>query len=447
VGEVHDTPRTRYARTRDGVHLAYQVFGDGPVEILHCGVHWWQLEFQWTDPDYRSFLERLGRLGRVVLFDKRGTGLSDRVAKDELPSIEERVDDLVTVLDEVGVERVVLYGSNYGAQLAMVFAATFPDRVEALVVQDGIARLVGGEDYPWGITADQARRTLERMEHRWDEPVNLQLVAPTRQHDPTAIEWWATMQRLAASPAAAVGLMQIALDTDIRAVLPAIRCPTLVVVRKDNGLIEAGHGRYLAERIAGARLVELPGADVFFMPMDDLADVVEEFVTGRPPPVRSDRVLAAVMFTDLVDSTATAAREGDRAWRDTLDRHDALVERTIDRYRGRKINTTGDGVLATFDGPARAVQCATAICEGVTALGLRTRAGVHVGEVELRGADIGGVAVHIGARIAASAEPDEVLVSRTVTDLVAGSGIAFEARGDHALKGIDAPQQLFAVVR
>ncbi|HVF03708.1 MAG TPA: adenylate/guanylate cyclase domain-containing protein [Frankiaceae bacterium] len=444
---MHETPRTRYARTRDSVHLAYQVFGEGPAEILHCGVHWWQLEFQWTDPDYRSFLERLGRLGRVILFDKRGTGLSDRVAVDELPSIEARVDDLVTVLDEVGVERAVLYGSNYGAQLAMVFAATFPDRVEALVVQDGMARLVRDEDYPWGITADLGCRTLERMERRWDEPVNLQLVAPTRQHDPTAIEWWATMQRLAASPAAAVGLMKIALDTDIRAVLPTVRCPTLVVVRRDNRLIEAGHGRHLAARIAGARLVELPGADIFFTPMDDLADVVEEFVTGRPPPVRSDRVLAAVMFTDLVDSTATAAREGDRAWREILDRHDALVDRTIERYRGRKIKTTGDGVLATFDGPARAVQCASAICEGVTALGLRARAGVHVGEVELRGADIGGVAVHVGARIAAAAGPGEVLVSRTVTDLVAGSGLDFEDRGEHVLRGIDAAQHLFAMVR
>ncbi|MGQ0430813.1 MAG: alpha/beta fold hydrolase [Microthrixaceae bacterium] len=440
-----DVPRTRYARTRDGVHLAYQVFGDGPVAILHCGVHWWHLEYQWTERHYRTFWERLGELGRVVLFDKRGTGLSDRVAAHDLPSLEARVDDLVTVLDAVEVDRAVLYGANYGAQLAMVFAATFPERVDALIVQDAMARLVRCEDYPWGITAEQAARTLDRMEDHWDEPVNLQLVAPSHQHDPEAIEWWTTMQRLSVSPSAAVTMMEMALATDVRSVLAAIRCPTLVVHRRDGRLIELGHGTFLAEHIPGAKLVQLEGTDLFFVPMDDLADAVEEFLTGRRPPLRSDRVLAAIMFTDIVDSTAMAVREGDRTWSDLLDRHDALVVRALERFAGRKINTTGDGVLATFDGPARAVLCATAICEGVTGLGLRARAGVHVGEVELRGDDIGGIGVHIGARIAAAAEPGEVLVSRTVTDLVAGSGIRFQDRGEHQLKGVPGVWQLFAV--
>ncbi|MBA3764488.1 MAG: adenylate/guanylate cyclase domain-containing protein [Actinobacteria bacterium] len=438
-------PRTRYVKTRDGVHLAYQVFGDGPVDILHCGVHWWHLEYQWTDAHYRAFWRRLGDLGRVVLFDKRGTGLSDRVPASDLPSLEARVDDLVTVLDAVGVERAVLYGANYGAQLATVFAATFPERVEALIVQDAMARLVRCDDYPWGITDEQATRTLERMENHWDEQVNLQLVAPSRQHDPDAIEWWTTMQRLAVSPSAAVTMMKIALATDVRAVLPAITCPTLVVHRREGRLIEIGHGRFLAEHIPGAQLVELEGSDLFFVPMDDLADTVEEFLTGRRPPPRFDRVLAAIMFTDIVDSTATAAREGDRTWRDLLDRHDALVIRTLERFGGRKVTTTGDGVLATFDGPARAVQCATAICDGVTGLGLRARAGVHVGEVELRGDDIGGLGVHIAARIAATAGPGEVLVSRTVTDLVAGSGIRFQEHGAHELRGVPGPWPLFSV--
>lgn len=440
-----EVPRTRYAKTRDGVHLAYQVFGAGPVDILHCGVHWWHLEYQWTDRHYRAFWERLGELGRVILFDKRGTGLSDRVATYDLPSLEARVDDLVAVLDAVEVGHAVLHGANYGAQLAMVFAATFPERVEALIVQDAMARLVRCDDYPWGITPEQAARTLDRMENHWDEPVNLQLVAPSHAHDPEAIEWWTTMQRLAVSPSAAVTMMEMALATDVRSVLSAIRCPTLLVHRRDGRLIEIGHGRFLAEHIPGAKLVELEGADLFFTPMDDLADTVEEFLTGRRPPIRSDRVLAAVMFTDIVDSTATAVREGDRRWRELLDRHDALVVRALERFGGRKVNTTGDGVLATFDGPARAVHCAMAICEGVTGLGLRARAGVHVGEVELRGDDIGGVGVHIGARIAAAAGPGDVFVSSTVTDLVAGSGIRFEDRGEHELRGVPRRWRLFAV--
>lgn len=264
-------------------------------------------------------------------------------------------------------------------------------------------------------------------------------------HDPEAIEWWTTMQRLAVSPSAAVTMMEMALATDVRSVLSAIRCPTLLVHRRDGRLIEIGHGRFLAEHIPGAKLVELEEADLFFTPMDDLADTVEEFLTGRRPPIRSDRVLAAVMFTDIVDSTATAVREGDRRWRELLDRHDALVVRALERFGGRKVNTTGDGVLATFDGPARAVHCAMAICEGVTGLGLRARAGVHVGEVELRGDDIGGVGVHIGARIAAAAGPGDVFVSSTVTDLVAGSGIRFEDRGEHELRGVPRRWRLFAV--
>ena len=440
------TPDTRYAKTADGVHIAYQIFGEGPSTILHCGVAWWHLEFQWTEPRWRSYLERLGDVSRVVLFDKRGTGLSDRVASDELPSMDVRMDDLVTVLDAAEADTAVLYGSNYGAQLAMVFAATFPERAEALVVVDGMARLVHTDDYPYGITQEQAERTVERIDRRWNDEVNLRLIAPTRADDPINRDWWLTMQRLSASPASAVAMMRTALATDVRAVLPAIQCPTLVVHHRNGALIEVGHGRYLAEHIPGAKYVELADdGDIFFVPMDDIADAVEEFLTGRPPVIRSDRAMAAVMFTDLVDSTAYAAHLGDAEWRTLLDRHEALVQRSVSRHRGRIVNTTGDGVVATFDGPGRAVQCAAAICDGVTALGLRARAGVHVGEIESRGDDIAGIAVHIAARVTALAEPNEVLVTRTVPDLVAGSGIEFRDRGEHQLKGVPTTWQLLAV--
>ena len=444
---VVELPTTQYATTCDGVHIAYQVFGEGPVDLLYCGVHWWHLEFQWTEPHWRRFLDRLGGFGRVLLFDKRGTGLSDRVPTNELPTLEQRVDDLVTVLDAVASSSAVAYGGTYGAQLAIALAAMFPERVDALVIEDAMARLMRADDYPWGITQEQADRTLDRMNNHWGSQVNLQLSAPSRANDPEAIEWWTTMQRLAASPGAAVTIMRTAMSTDVRSLLPGVRCPTLVIHRADNRLIEVGHGRYLAKHLPDARYVELPGADVFFIPRDNVADLIEEFVTGRPAPVRTDRKLAAVLFTDIVDSTAEAARLGDTTWRELLDRHDALVDRALQRHRGDKVKTTGDGVLATFDGPSQAVQCAAAICDEMPALGLHARAGVHVGEIELRGTDIGGISVHTAARVASKARVDEVVVTRTVVDLCSGAGLEFESLGTHELKGVPAMFELFALRR
>lgn len=442
---VVDLPTTQYAKTPDGVHIAYQVFGDGPVDLLYCGVHWWHLEFQWSEPHWRHFLERLGEIGRVLLFDKRGTGLSDRVPTDELPTLEQRVDDLVTVLDAVGAPSAIAYGGTYGAQLAIALAAMYPERVDALVVEDAMARLMRADDYPWGITQEQADRTLDRMNNHWGSQVNLQLSAPSRMNEPEVREWWTTMQRLAASPGAAVAIMRTAMDTDVRSLVPGARCPALVLHRAGNRLIEVGHGRYLAEHLPDARYVELPGADVFFIPRDDVADLIEEFVTGRPAPVRTDRKLAAVLFTDLVDSTAEAARLGDNAWRELLDRHEALVDRALQRHRGEKVKSTGDGVLATFDGPSRAVQCAASICDGLPALGLHARAGVHIGEIELRGADIGGISVHTAARVASTAAADEVVVTRTVVDLCSGAGLEFTSLGSHELKGVPGTFELFAL--
>lgn len=442
-----ELPATQYATTRDGVHIAYQVFGEGAVDLLYCGVHWWHLEFQWTEPHWRRFLERLGEVGRVVLFDKRGTGLSDRVPADELPTLEQRVDDLVTVLDAVGASSAVAYGGTYGAQLAIALAAMFPERVDALIIEDSMAKLMRADDYPWGITPDQANRTLDRMDKHWGSQVNLQLTAPSRAHEPDVREWWTTMQRLSASPGAAMAIMRTAMDTDVRSLMPGVRCPALVLHRTGNKLVEVGHGRYLAENLPDARFVELPGEDLFFVPRDDAADLVEEFITGRPAPLRSDRRLAAVLFTDLVDSTGEAARRGDASWRELLDRHEALVDRALARHRGEKVNTTGDGVLATFDGPSRAVLCAAAICEGLPALGLRARAGVHVGEIELRGADIGGIAVHTAARVAAKAAAHEVVVTRTVVDLCSGAGLEFASLGNHELKGVPGSSELFTLRR
>lgn len=442
-----DVPETRYATTRDGVHIAYHVFGDGPADLLYCGVHWWHLEFKWTEPHWHRFLERLGEFARVILFDKRGTGLSDRVPAHELPGLEQRVEDLVTVLDVVGATSAVAYGGTYGAQLAIALAAMFPQRVDALVVEDAMARLMRADDYPWGITQEQAEGTLERMMNHWESPVNLQLSAPSRAHDPDVRTWWTTMQRLAASPGAAVTIMRTAMETDVRSLLPGIQCPSLVIHRAGNRLIEVGHGRYLAEQLPDARLVELPGEDVFFIPRDDIADLIEEFMTGRPAPVRADRRLAAVLFTDLVGSTEHAARLGDAAWRELLDRHEALVDRALKRHRGDKVKTTGDGVLAIFDGPSRAVQCAAAICERLPTLGLRARAGVHVGEVELRGADIGGIAVHTAARVMSLAATDQVVVTRTVVDLVSGTGLEFAPLGTYELRGVPGAFDLFHLCR
>ena len=440
-----EVPTTRYAKTTDGVHIAYQVWGEGPRDILVSTALWWNLEFQWTEPSVARFWNRLGRLGRVIMFDKRGTGLSDRVPDDHLPTLEERSDDIRVVLDAVGSERSVVYGGFHGAPLAIVFAATQPERTQSLILVDSQARVVRTTDHPWGLTPELAERTTELMEQRWGGSYMLRFSNPSRADEPETREWWATMQRMSASPAAAMTLWRMAMATDVSEVLPIIRVPTLVVHHSDNRLMEVGCGRYVASHIPGARFVEVPGGDLVLTGADDILDLIEEFVTGRHPVSEPDRVLATVLFTDIVDSTRRAVEMGDRQWRETLDRHDALVERALERYRGRKVNSTGDGMLAVFDGPARAVHCATAIRDGAGALGFEVRAGLHTGEVELRGDDIGGVAVHIGARVAALAQTDQVLVSRTVTDLVAGSGITFTDRGEHELKGVPGSWRLFAV--
>ena len=440
-----EVPPVRYAKTRDGVHIAYQVYGDGPLDMVLSTGLWWHLEFQWTEPSFVRFKERLSRVARVIEFDKRGTGLSDRVPVDRLPTLEERIDDITAVLDAVESTSAVLYGVNHGAPLMIMFAATFPERTSALILLDGYARWLAAVDYPSGFPPALAERVEERMLEHWDEPHALGQIAPSRAQDPYAQDWWVRMQRLAVSPAAAVALWRMTMDTDVRDLLPAIHVPTLLMHRTDGRLVNVECGRHLAQHIDGVRFVEFPGADLFFVDLSDLADVVEEFVTGKPPQPESDRVLVTVMFTDIVESTTMLAEVGDRQWHNLLDRHDEVVDRALERYRGRKVNPTGDGVLAIFDGPVRAVQCGCAIRDGVAGLGLDVRVGLHTGEVELRGNDVAGVNVHIAARIAALANAGDVLVTRTLTDLVAGSRLRFSDRGEHALKGVPRTWHVYAV--
>jgi class 3 adenylate cyclase len=326
-----------------------------------------------------------------------------------------------------------------------LFAATFPERTASLILWGAYARCLRASDYPWGFPEHLAPRVADRMEDHWDEPHAINQIAPSSADDPRVREWWATMQRQSVSPAAAVALWKMAIATDVRDVLSAVHVPTLVMHLADDRLIDPGCGHHLADNIAGATFVELPGADTQFVDFTPGADAIEEFLTGRIVAPEPDRALATVMFTDIVESTTQLTQLGDHEWRQLLNRHDALIDRALERFRGRKITTTGDGVLATFDGPARAVQCACAIRDGVESLGIEIRAGVHTGEVELRGDDVTGMAVHIGARVVALAAGREVLVTRTVTDLVAGSGLQFRDRGEHELKGLPGNWQIYAV--
>src|SRR5512134_443790 len=434
----------RYA-DGEGVQIAYEVFGSGPRDLVL--VHGWvtNVELLWEYPPVARALERLGSFCRVINFDKRGTGLSDRVPVDRLPSLEQRMDDVRAVMDAAGSERAVLLGHSEGGPMSLLFAAAYPERTEGLVIYGSFALRLRQPDYPWAPTREEREAHVRRIREEWGGVVHLEELAPGRLDDEEFRAWWARYLRSSASPAAAAALTSMNTDVDVRAVLPTITVPTLVIHRADDRRVEVGGARWMAEQIPGARYAELEGSDhLIWADPDPIFDLVEEFVTGVPPAEVPDRVLLTVLFTDIVASTETAAALGDDAWRRVLDRHDDTVRRYLERYRGREVKSTGDGFLAVFDGPARAVRCAQAIAEAVVAVGLQIRAGVHTGEVELRGEDVGGVAVHAAARIAAMAAPGEVLASRTVRDLTAGSGIAFTGRGTHELKGVPGRWDLYA---
>jgi class 3 adenylate cyclase len=436
------TPETRYAKSGD-VNIAYQVVGDAPLDLVLVQGFISHLDLDWEEPRMAHFLERLASFSRLLCFDKRGTGLSDRPGG--LPDLETRMDDVRAVMDAAGSERAALFGFSEGGPMSCLFAATYPSRTAALVLYGTYAkRRDPDDDYPWAPAREERKAYAAAVERDWGMEADLGRMMPGA--DPAMQRWWSVRARAAASPGAARDLILMNSQIDIRHVLPAISVPTLVLHRTGDHDSRVDEGRYIAGAIPDARFVELSGdAHVPWMDADQVLDEVEEFLTGRRPPPDLERVLATVLFTDIVDSTRLAAERGDRRWRDLAQQHHALVRRELERFQGQEVDTAGDGFLATFDGPARAIRCACAIRDGVQGLGLTLRAGLHTGECELLGEKVAGIAVHTGARVAAKAEPGEVLVSNTVKDLVAGSGIEFEDRGFHELKGVPGEWRLYAV--
>lgn len=442
---------TRYSRS-DGGYVAWQVFGEGPRDILFVPSWATNLDAMWDEPSCAQFFARLSRIGRVICFDKRGTGVSDPVPLATLPTLEEWMDDAVLALDAAGSRRVAVVGDTEGGVMAMLLAATFPDRVSALVLVNGFARWRRTPDYPIGMPDQTFDKLLELYEQHWgQDPAMLELTAPGVASDPHMREWFMRIQRLAMPPGAATRMYQWVLNVDVRSILPAISVPTLVIHRRDNRHYRAEFGRYLASRIPNAGSKELPGADCFpfHTPASaQVLDAIQEFLTGEPASFPAERELATVLFTDIVNSTGFAAGTDDARWLQIRAAHDASVRRNLASHRGREIERTGDGFLATFDGPARAVRCAIRIRDELRAsLGLEIRVALHTGEIVRRPAEIGGIAVHLAARVLALAEAGEVLVSGTVADLVMGAGIEFEERGSHSLKGVPGTWRLLRVTR
>jgi len=437
---------TRYARSGE-VSIAYQVVGDGPFDLVYVPGFVSNIELMWEEPGLARFLERLASFSRLILFDKRGTGLSDPVPNDGLPTLEERMDDVRAVMDAVGSKRAALLGHSEGGNMCVLFSATHPERTTALLLVGSYAKRIRSEDYPWAPTVEERAREIEETEATWGSPEAFRALAPSKENDPDFQRWIGRYLRQSASPKAAAALLRMNTQIDVRDVLPTIGVPTLLLYRTHDADVHVDEGRYIAERIRGSTFVELPGADhlMWTGDADALLDEVEGFLTGVRRGPDPDRVLATVLFTDVVGSTETATRLGDRAWRSLLERHHQVVRRALARWRGREIDTAGDGFLATFDGPARAIRCAVAATEGIRDLGLQIRAGLHTGEVEIAGGDVRGIAVHIGSRVAGLAGPGEVLVSRTVADLVAGSGIVLAERGEHELKGVSGTWLVYAV--
>jgi pimeloyl-ACP methyl ester carboxylesterase len=437
-----DPPEVRYARSGD-VNIAYAVVGDGPFDLVLVPGFISHLELDWEEPHYAHFLGRLASFSRLILFDKRGTGLSDRPAG--LPDLETRMDDVRAVMDAAGSDRAALFGYSEGGPMSCLFAATYPDRTTALVVYGTYAkRSDPDDDYPWAPTWEERQRYAREVEHEWGRESDLGTMAPNA--DEALTRWWRMRARAAASPGAARDLILMNSQIDVRDVLPSIHVPTLVLHRSGDRDSRVEEGIFVAERIPGARFVELAGDDhAPFVDGDQVVDEIEAFLTSREPVREPNRVLATVLFTDIVGSTEKAVELGDRGWRGLLERHNALIRRQLARFQGRELDTAGDGFLASFDGPARAIRCAVAIKESVADLGLAVRAGLHTGECEFVDGKVGGIAVHIGARVAQLADPGEVVVSSTVKDIVAGSGIDFRERGLTELKGVPGEWRLFSV--
>jgi pimeloyl-ACP methyl ester carboxylesterase len=447
TGLGEERPEVRYAKSEGGA-VAYQAVGNESLDLVFLPEWMNNLEMQWDDPRLARFPTRLSTFSRVLMLNMRGIGLSDPLRDDEATTIEQWMDDITAVLDEVGSKRVALFGTGIGGSLAMVFAATYPERTSALVLLNSTARSSAAPDYPFGVDREWRERTQREMRQAWGQAAILQLQAPELAEDKRFRDWYGRFERYGASPGMALAVLRIVHDLDVRHVLPAIQCPVLILHRAGDAIVRVEHGQYLAEHIPGAQYVELAGDGHAYWSgdPDQILAEIQQFLTGAPPVTAVDRVLATVLFTDIVGSTETAARLGDNQWTSLLHEYRLLVRQELDRFRGREVDTAGDGLLATFDGPARGIRCAAAIRDAVRSLGVEIRTGLHTGEVELRGDGIAGIAVHIGQRVQAEADPGEILVSRTVVDLVAGSDIRFEDRGTRSLKGVPAQWNLFAAL-
>ncbi|MBL8894524.1 MAG: adenylate/guanylate cyclase domain-containing protein [Rhizobiales bacterium] len=437
---------TKYARSGD-VSIAYQVTGKGPVDLVIVPGFVSHLEQGWENRNYAAFLDRLGSFARLIRFDKRGTGLSDRVS--DVPTLEQRMDDVRAVMDAAGSERAALMGISEGGPMSVLFAATYPQRTSALVLYGSIARGAWDPEYPWGTKkGPEWEDWLRRQQEEWGGPFGVEFWAPSVADDESFRQWWAKYLRLGASPTAVTSLWRMNAAIDVRPILPAVRVPTLVLHRTGDMAVNIEEGRLLARHIPGAKLVELPGRDHLWWVGDweTIASEVEEFITGERRTAEPDRVLLTVLFTDIVDSTRRAAMLGDQRWKELLDSHNVMMRSQIDRFRGRAIKNLGDGFLAVFDGPARAINCALSASREIQKFGLDIRSALHTGEVELIGEDIGGIAVHTAARVLGKCAPCEVWTSRTVRDLVAGSKFKFTDQGLHELRGIEGEWPLFSVV-
>jgi pimeloyl-ACP methyl ester carboxylesterase len=439
-------PTTRYAKSGD-YSIAYQVVGDGPLDLVYVPGFVSHVEHAWEDPDLARFLNRLASFSRLILFDKRGTGLSDRVPVQKLPTLEERMDDVRAVMDAAGSERAALFGVSEGGPMSMLFATTHPERVSALALYGTYAKRVRAPDYPWAPTIEEHRENLDRVQRDWGGPTQVEAWAPSVVDDERFKRWWGQYLRLGASPAAARAVLEMTLEIDVRDILPAIRVPTLILHRTGDRRIEVGGSRYMAERIPNARFVELTGIDhlAWVGDSDAIVDEVQEFLTGTRHVHEPTRILATVLFTDMVESTSRAVQLGDARWRALISDHDRLVRDELTRFRGREIDRRGDGFLAIFDGPARAISSALSIVDRAHELGIQVRAGLHTGELDVIESGIAGIAVHTGARVMSLAGADEVLVSSTVKDLVAGSGLSFSEKGTYELKGVPGSWRIFRV--
>jgi class 3 adenylate cyclase len=444
-----DGPETRYARTGDGIHVGYQVVGSGPVDIMFVPYDYSNIEASWDFLPFVSFVRALSSVGRVLLFDRRGGGTSDRVWTGGFAPIEAQMDDIRAVMDAAGSERTFVFGIESGAALCFTFAATYPERTAGVIVCGALVRGTRAPDYEAAWDHEDFEAWYGRIEREWGRPAFVrdlfEMMSPSLVANEALVQAFGRLLRLSASPGDAIARDRTVEETDVRHVLPTVQVPTLVLHRTHDRFELVEQGRYIAAHTPGARYVELPGEDHIY-PLDDLVPHIAAFVESlRVEQVEFDRVLATIMYTDIVDSTVQATALGDARWKDVLAQHDSIVRSQIARYRGREIKTMGDGFLVTFDGPARGVKCAATIAEAVQTLGIEIRAGLHTGEVRFEGDDVSGLGVAIGARVAAQAHANEVLVSQTVKDLVAGSGLQFEDAGEHELKGVPDRWRLYRV--